>query len=191
MGVESNVLSSLQSNRKSPVQEAQRYRLSKSVRIVHPTAEAVFQALDPFNDAPIVLLDYETSDADLDKMRNKFNYIRAFAKYTTSIRAIAFFITVKAVQQHWKPATHDEREHFASVEIPDFAGQFHSEPRSRIGHVPFRPRFSHCTIHANCQGRPPAVLKSGLSRDAGKLACPVFSGRWGREAPDPPGGGQK
>lgn len=93
-------------------------------------AEADVSYIDPESDKPIVLLDYETSDAPLSKMRGKFNYINTFAKYTNTISAIALFLTVTDVQHGWAPETREERKHFADTEIPEFANTFRAQPHN-------------------------------------------------------------
>jgi hypothetical protein len=66
---------------------------------------------------PVVLLDYETSDAPLDKMRQKFRYLSSFAKHSPSVELLAFFITVTGVRHGWSKETMEDRQQFANEEI--------------------------------------------------------------------------
>jgi hypothetical protein len=80
-------------------------------------AEADISFINQDSDKPIVLIDYETSDAPIDKMRAKFDYLRTFRKENESIRIISLFITITEVRHNWNKETPEERKSFAQKDI--------------------------------------------------------------------------
>ncbi|MEX0612551.1 MAG: hypothetical protein WD738_15330 [Pirellulales bacterium] len=80
-------------------------------------AEADISFVDQQSGTPIALLDYETSDAPLREMRQKFRYLSTFAKHSPSVELLGFFITVTKVRHGWDKESHDDRELFAREEI--------------------------------------------------------------------------
>ena len=86
-------------------------------------AEADVSFVDRKTQNPVALLDYETSDAPIYKMRHKFQYLSTFAKHSPAIELVGFFITVTAVRHHWDNETPDDRQRFAHQEILDLTSQ--------------------------------------------------------------------
>ncbi len=85
-------------------------------------AEADVSFVDRNTQKPVALLDYETSDAPLYKIRHKFQYLSTFAKHTP-IELVGFFITVTAVRHGWDKETPDDRQRFARQELLDLTSQ--------------------------------------------------------------------
>jgi len=92
-------------------------------------AEADVSFVDRKTQNPVALLDYETSDAPLYKMRHKFNYLSTFAKHTP-IELVGFFITVTSVRHHWDEETPDDRERFVTNELPERTSQLCQAPHN-------------------------------------------------------------
>lgn len=88
-------------------------------------AEADLTFVDPASDAPLALLDYETGDAPIDKMRSKFRYFNTFLKHTPTVHLVVFLITVAGVQHSWEEERDDEREAFTAKEIPKLVEKFY------------------------------------------------------------------
>lgn len=89
-------------------------------------AEADVSFIDPETDEPVVLLDYETSDAPVFKMRNKFNYLSTFAKFSGTVKVVGLLITVTDVQHDWDPReTRELRRQFATVEIIELINELY------------------------------------------------------------------
>jgi hypothetical protein len=80
-------------------------------------AESDISFIEKSSDLPIVLIDYETSDAPIYKMQEKFKYLSSFKKENESIQIISLFITVTEVQHNWNKETYKERKSFAQKEI--------------------------------------------------------------------------
>ena len=87
--------------------------------------------IDPLNDTPIALLEYETGDAHIGKMRDKFRYLNTFLKHTPTVRIVAFFLTVTGVQHSWEEETDEGRESFAADEIPQLIAKFYRYPHNQ------------------------------------------------------------
>ena len=92
-------------------------------------AEADVSFVDRNTQKPVALLDYETSDAPLYKIRHKFQYLSTFAKYTP-IHLVGFFITITAVRHGWDEETPDDRQRFASEELLDLSSQLCQAPHN-------------------------------------------------------------
>jgi hypothetical protein len=88
-------------------------------------AEADVTFIDPLNDTPVALLDYETSDAPIRKMRNKFRYFNTFLNYIPTLRIVSFLITVTRVKHPWGKETYRRRATFARTEIPKLIAKFY------------------------------------------------------------------
>ncbi len=87
-------------------------------------AEADVTFVDPARDEPVALLDYETGDAPIAKMRDKFRYFNSFLKHTRTVRVVSFLVTMAGVQHSWKDETEGERKAFVSHEIPRLVKRF-------------------------------------------------------------------
>jgi hypothetical protein len=87
-------------------------------------------------DLPIVLFDYETTDAPVFKMRRKFDYLSTFAKHTTSVEIVGLLITVTEILKRWKcpekgtRETLKDRREFSEREVIDLICKLQREPHN-------------------------------------------------------------
>lgn len=82
-------------------------------------AEADITFVDPHADinSPVVLLDYESSDAPVAKMRTKFNYLSTFAQFSSTVQLVGLFITITGVKGFDTREPTETRRQFAEHEV--------------------------------------------------------------------------